>query len=740
MDPRSNDQCPMSNVQRPMLTFNNRHLPLLLPLLLLLPMSCNTPQQSGLSYPETRKDTIVDNYHGTLVADPYRWLEDDNSDETKAWVQAQNAVSYPYLEQLDGRDAIQERLTELWNYPRYGNTTKSGGRYFYTYNDGLQNQSVLYVQDALDQEARVLIDPNTLSDDGTVAMGGWSVSDNGKYIQYAISRSGSDWTEFFIRDIETGEDLTDHLKHIKFSGGAWTKDSRGFFYQRYPEPEAGQELSGQNRNPMLMYHVAGTDQAQDQLIYERPDQPDWGFGPSVTYDGRYLVINIWQGTDPRSRVFVKDLERPNSEVRPFLDAFDASYSIVGNDGDLFYVVTNKDAPKYKLVAIQLTNPSPSSWKTLIPESEETLQSVRMLNDQFVASYLKDAYSKIRFYTLEGNPRGELALPGIGTAGGFTGSRKDTETFYSFTSFNYPSSVFRYDFATEQSTVYRQPEVAFNPNEYIVEQHFYFSKDGTQVPMFIAYKQGLVKDGSNPTYLYGYGGFNVSMSPYFSVDELALMEMGGIFAMPNLRGGGEYGEQWHLAGTKERKQNVFDDFIAAAEFLIESGYTSPEHLAIGGGSNGGLLVAATMLQRPELFAAAIPAVGVLDMLRYHKFTIGWAWASDYGTSEDPDGFEYLMKYSPLHNVKEGVEYPATLVTTADHDDRVVPAHSFKFAAELQSKYSGDRPMIIRIESNAGHGAGKPTSMVIAEATDVLSFIANHTGLDVRRIPRTERPAN
>ena len=682
----------------------------------------------------------MEDYHGTMVADSYRWLEDDNSEETKAWVQAQNAVSFPYLEGLPGRNDIKDRLTELWNFPRYGNTTKAGGRYFYTYNDGLQNQSVLYVQDALDQEARVLIDPNNLSSDGTVAMGGWSVSENGKYIQYAISRSGSDWAEFFIRDIETGEDLADHLKHIKFSGAAWTKDSRGFFYQRYPAPEPGQELSGENRNPILMYHVVGTDQSQDQLVYQRPDQPYWGFGSSVTHDGNYLVINIWQGTDPRSRVYIKDLRNPNSEVRPFLDAFDASYSIICNDGDLFYVVTNKDAPKYRLVAISLSNPSVSAWKSLVNESDETLQWVRMLNNQFVASYLQDAYSKLRFYTLEGNPRGELALPGIGTAGGFTGSRYDTETFYSFTSFNYPNTIFRYDFATEQSSVYRQPEVAFNPNEYIVEQHFYISKDGTQVPMFIAYKQGLVKDGSNPTFLYGYGGFNVSMSPYFSVSNLAFMEMGGIYAMPNLRGGGEYGEQWHKAGTKERKQNVFDDFAAAAEYLIESGYTSPKHLAIGGGSNGGLLVAATMLQRPELFAAAVPAVGVLDMLRYHKFTIGWAWASDYGTSDNPEDFEYLIKYSPLHNVKEGVEYPATLITTADHDDRVVPAHSFKFAAELQSKYSGDRPMIIRIETNAGHGAGKPTSMAIAEAADELTFIANHIGLDVRRIPRTNPSAN
>ncbi len=700
--------------------------------------ACQPSSTESFDYPAAKKADVVENYHGTEVADPYRWLENPDSSDTQAWVQAQNAVTYPYLENLPGRDAIEQRLTQLWDYPKYSASVKRGGKYFYSYNDGLQNQSVLYVQDNLDADPRVLIDPNKLSDDGTVALGGWSVSDDGKYIQYAISRSGSDWTEFYVRDIATGEDLSDKLMHIKFSGGTWSKDGKGFYYQVYPAPKPGEALTASNRNPKLMYHVVGTDQSQDRLVYERPDQPDWGFGTQVTDDGKYLILNIWQGTDPKNRIYVQDLSRPGSQVQPFLDAFDASYGIVGNDGSTFYVVTNKDAPRYKLVAVTLGRSNPSQWRTLVDQSDETLQGVTMLNNQFVAFYLKDAYSQVRFFSLDGSNRGELALPGIGTVGGFSGDRADTETFYAYTSFNYPATIFRYDFKTGQSTVYRQPEVDFDPNDYVVEQQFYISKDGTQVPIFIAYKKGLKKDGQNPAYLYGYGGFNVSVTPSFSVSNLAWMEMGGVYALPNLRGGGEYGEQWHLAGTKERKQNVFDDFIAAAEFLIEQGYTSKEKLAIGGGSNGGLLVAATMLQRPDLFAVALPAVGVLDMLRYHKFTIGWAWASDYGTSDDPEGFDYLMKYSPVHNVKEGVEYPATLITTADHDDRVVPAHSFKFAATLQEKYKGDRPMLIRIESKAGHGAGKPTSKQIEEIADRWAFVAKHVDMKVDAITKQTPP--
>ena len=702
-------------------------LPYITLLVILLASSC-AEQTVTFDYPEARKDTIVDVYHDTTIADPYRWLENPDSEETKQWVQAQNDITYPYLNQLTHRAAIKNRLTELWDYPRYGVTAKYGEKYFYTYNNGLQNQSVLYVQNSLEDEARVLIDPNTLSEDGTVALGGWSVSNKGNYIQYGISRSGSDWTEFYVRDINTGKDLSDKLIDIKFSSASWTKDDAGFFYQRYPKPEDGKALNAQNRSPKLMYHKIGTDQSKDELIYERPDKPDWGFDTKVTDDGRYLIIYAWEGTDPKLRVFYKDLGQAGSTVQPLLTNFDASYAVVGNDGPVLYVLTNHNAPTYKLVAIDIRKPAASEWKTLIDQKTETLLSVSMLNNQFVAFYLKDAYSSVRFFNLEGKPEGELTLPGIGTVNGFIGSREDTKTFYSYTSFNYPPTVFSYDMTTSQSTIYRKPEVKFNPEDYIVEQQFYRSKDGTMIPMFIAYKKGLVKNGKNPVDLYGYGGFNISLTPSFGVPELVWMEMGGIYAMPNLRGGGEYGEKWHLAGTKERKQNVFDDFIAAAEFLIDQGYTSKEHLSISGASNGGLLVAATMLQRPDLFASAIPAVGVLDMLRYHKFTIGWAWASDYGTSENPEDFEYLIKYSPLHTIRPNVEYPATLITTADHDDRVVPAHSFKFAATLQATYTGNRPMLIRIETKAGHGAGKPVSKLIEEAADVMAFVAEHTKMN------------
>jgi len=704
-------------------------------------VSCQAPDQTQrLDYPETRIDSVVESYHGVMVEDPYRWLEDDNSDETKAWVIAQNELSLPYLKSLPGRDAIKNRLTELWDYPRYGTPTKMGGRYFYTYNNGLQNQSILYVQDNLEEDPRVLLDPNSLSDDGTVALANWNVSKDGSFLQYGISRQGSDWTEFKIRDIVTGQDLDETLHNIKFSSAAWSPDNRGFYYQRYPAPEQGQALTGQNRNPQLMYHILGTDQSADQIVYERPDNPDWGFSPSVSDDGQYLVINVWEGTSQNNRIYYKDLTRSNSAIQPFLDAADASYTILGNDGSVFYVLTNKDTPRYKVVSIDMNSPQSSEWKTIIDESEETLGSVRMLNNQFVAFYLKDAYSRVRIFSIDGTPRSEIALPGIGTVSGFTGSRDDTESFYSYTSFNSPSSIYRYDFETETSTMYREPEVAFNPSDYVVEQHFYRSKDGTQVPMFITYKNGVVKDGKNPTYLYGYGGFNVSLTPAFSVTNLAWMDMGGVLAIPNLRGGGEYGEQWHAAGTKERKQNVFDDFASAAEYLIDQGYTSPLNLAIGGGSNGGLLVAATMLQRPELFAAAIPEVGVLDMLRFHKFTIGWAWVSDYGSSDNAADFDYLYAYSPLHNVREGVDYPATLILTADHDDRVVPAHSFKFAAELQSKYNGAEPMLIRIQTNAGHGAGVPTSIQIEESVDILSFMANQTEMDISKFRSTTTNGN
>lgn len=691
-------------------------------------VSCN--RDTKFEYPVFPKSDVVDDYHGTLVADPWRWLEDPNSQQTNDWIAAQNAVTMPYLESLPGRDRLKERLTQLWNFPRYSVPSRQGDLYVYYYNDGLQNQSVLYKQSELDGEAEILIDPNTFSADGTVSMSSVEFSPNATYMAYSKSVGGSDWREFFVRDVQSAEDLSDHIQWVKFSGVSWDKNEEGFYYSRFPEPADGELLTAPNRDMKLYYHKLGTSQDEDILIYERPDQPDWGLYGSVTEDGQYLIIRITQGTDPRNRIYYKDLSRANSRVLPLMDAFDASYNFITNEGSVFYFRTNNDAPKHRVIAVDVNRPQPSNWTTVIPERESVLNGISVVANRFVANYLTDARSEIFVYAMDGSLEKEIELPTIGTASGFSGRKQDTEMFYSFASFNYPSTIFRYDFATGESTVFRSSEVDFNPDDFETKQVFYESKDGTKIPMFITHKKGLKLDGTNPTYLYGYGGFNISMTPSFSVGNIVWLEQGGIYAMPNIRGGGEYGREWHLAGTKERKQNVFDDFIAAGEFLISEGYTSPAKLAIGGGSNGGLLVAASMLQRPDLFAAAIPAVGVLDMLRYHKFTIGWAWASDYGTSEDPEGFDYLFAYSPLHNVQDGIRYPSTLITTADRDDRVVPAHSFKFAAELQEKHGGNNPVLIRIETNAGHGAGKPTSMVIEELADRWAFLAKELGLRIR----------
>jgi prolyl oligopeptidase len=678
-------------------------------------------------YPESKKLDVVDDYHGTEVADPYRWLEDPNAEDTKAWVRAQNDVTFPYLKSLPGRDRIESRLTTLWDYPRYSTPAKRGGHYFYSYNDGLQNQSVLYTMESLDDEPRVLLDPNTFSDDGTVALATTSISKNARYLMYGKSDGGSDWREFFVRDIETGEDLNDHIKWVKFSGASWTHDEQGFYYGRYPEPAPGEELTAENTNVKLFYHRLGTDQSEDILIYERPDQPNWMIGGTVSHDGNYLVISVSESSAPRNRLYYQDISRAGRPVVKLIDTFEARYNYITNDGPVFYFQTDLDAPKNRVISIDLRNPAKSNWKTVIPEQEFVLTGISVVNNQFVASYLVDARSEVRIYGKDGNLEREVELPGIGSVSGFSGERDDTEAFFSFTSYTYPTTIFRYDFTTHEYEIFRESGVDFNPDEYVTEQVFYESKDGTTVPMFITYKKGLEMNGNNPTYLYGYGGFNVSMTPGFSVSNLVWMEMGGIYAVANLRGGGEYGREWHQAGTKENKQNVFDDFIAAAEFLIDEGYTSSPKLAIGGGSNGGLLVAAAMVQRPDLFAAAIPAVGVLDMLRYHLFTIGWAWASDYGRSDNPDDFEYLYAYSPLHNLEMGTEYPATLITTAERDDRVVPAHSQKFAAALQEHHAGSNPVMIRIETRAGHGAGRPTAMIIEEAADRWAFIAKHTGL-------------
>jgi len=681
-------------------------------------------------YPESKKLDVVDDYHGTLVADPYRWLEDPNAEDTKAWVRAQNDVTFPYLKSLPGRDRIESRLTTLWDYPRYSTPSKRGGHYFYSYNDGLQNQSVLYTMQSMDDEPRVLLDPNTFSEDGTVSLASVAISKNARYLMYGKSDGGSDWREFFVRDIETGEDLDTHLKWIKFSGGSWTHDEQGFYYSRYPEPAPGEELTAENTNVKLYYHRLGTNQSEDALIYERPDEPNWMIGGSVSHDGIYLIISLSESSAPRNRLYYQDISRAGRPVVKLIDTFEARYSYITNDGPVFYFQTDLDAPKNRVISIDLRNPARNNWKTVIPEQEHVLTGISVVNNQFVASYLVDARSEVRIYAKNGNLEREVELPGIGSASGFSGERDETEAFFSFTSYTYPTTIFRYDFTTHTYEEFRRPDVDFNPEEYVTEQVFYESKDGTTVPMFITYKKGLERNGNNPTYLYGYGGFNISMTPGFSVSNLVWMEMGGIYAVANLRGGGEYGREWHQAGTKENKQNVFDDFIAAAEYLIDEGYTSSSKLAIGGGSNGGLLVAAAMVQRPDLFAAAIPAVGVLDMLRYHLFTIGWAWASDYGRSDNPEDFAYLYAYSPLHNLEPGTEYPATLITTAERDDRVVPAHSHKFAAALQEHHAGSNPVMIRIETRAGHGGGRPTSMIIEEAADRWAFIAKHTGMRVR----------
>ncbi|MBO1054403.1 MAG: S9 family peptidase [Dolichospermum sp. DET73] len=682
-----------------------------------------------LTYPTISKSDQIDNYHGTAVADPYRALEDPDTEETKAWVEAQNQVTFSYLNEIPARAKIKQRLTKLWDYEKYGTPFKEGENYFYFKNDGLQNQSVLYTLPTLESEPRILLDPNKLSADGTVALSGISISENGQLLAYGLSSSGSDWQEWKVRDIATGEDLQDHLQWIKFSSAAWTHDHQGFFYSRYDEPNEKTKLEDVNYYQKLYYHKLGTQQSEDILIYHRSDEKEWGFGGNVTEDGKYLIISIWLGTDSKNLVFYKDLTNLNSEIIELINQFAADYSFINNDDHIFYFRTDLNAPKGRVIAIDTKKPTSENCQEIIPQAVETLESVGILNNQFVADYLQDAHSQIKIFDLKGNFIREVELPGIGSASGFGGKRHDPETFYSFTSFTTPGTIYRYDMKTGKSEIFRQPKVDFNADEYETKQVFYESKDGTKVPMFITQKKGIKLDGNNPTYLYGYGGFNISLTPSFSVSLLIWLEMGGVYAVPNLRGGGEYGEEWHQAGMKEKKQNVFDDFITAAEWLIANNYTKPAKLAIGGGSNGGLLVGACMTQRPDLFGAALPAVGVMDMLRFHKFTIGWAWVAEYGSSENAAEFTNLYAYSPLHNLKMGTAYPPTLIITADHDDRVVPAHSFKFAAALQAAHNGNAPVLIRIEIKAGHGAGKPTAKIIEEAADKWGFLVRVLAIDV-----------
>jgi prolyl oligopeptidase len=682
--------------------------------------------QSAFVYPKARRSTHVDTYHGTKVADPYRWLEDPDSAETKAWVEAQNKLTNAYLAKIPQRAALKARLTELWNYERYGLPWKRGGKYFFTRNSGLQNQAVLYVADTLNDKGRVLLDPNTLSPDGTVALTGTSVSPDGTILAYGLAASGSDWQEWRFRDVRTGVDMPDVIKHIKFSGVSWAKDNRGVYYSRYPAASEETKLEDSNYNQKLYFHMLGASQDNDVLIYERPDDKEIGISGNVTDDGEWLVMTLWKGTSPNVQVHLKNLKSPNARIIPLVDRFENEYSFIGNDGDNFFFKTDKNAPRGRIVSVDVDD-ARKEWKEAVPQAAEVIDSYGFVNDEFLISYLKDAYSQVRVFNREGNLIRNIELPGIGSAYGFGGERNDTETFFVYSSYNAPPTIYRYDLKAGRAEIFRKATVRFDPNDFEVRQVFFNSKDGTRVPMFLTHKKGLKMDGTNPTLLYGYGGFSASMTPNFSVTDIVWLERGGVFAVANIRGGAEYGEEWHLAGTKERKQNVFDDFIAAAEYLISSKVTSPKKLAIQGGSNGGLLVGAVLNQRPDLFGAALPAVGVMDMLRFHKFTIGHAWTSDYGSSDDPVGFRYLYKYSPLHNVKRGTRYPAVLVTTADHDDRVVPAHSFKYLATMQAAQRGPAPILGRIETKAGHGAGKPTSKRIDEAADVMAFLVKNLGM-------------
>jgi prolyl oligopeptidase len=680
--------------------------------------ACEQKEESRLTYPITKKVDSVDVYHGVEVADPYRWLEDDNSEETKAWVVEQNKVTDAYLGEIPFRQKIQDRLTQIWDYPKFGLPFNKGDYWYFYKNDGLQQQYVVYQMKSLEDENPVVfLDPNTFSEDGSVSLSGLSFSKDGKMAAYSISKGGSDWREVFVMDVEKKEKLDDHLKWIKFSGMSWYKD--GFYYSRYDAPKEGEELSGVNENNKVYYHKAGTPQSEDELIFQDKDNPKFGWYMGTTEDEEFLILS---GRDPSAKgnsVYFKRTSDKKADFVALQETFDYDTWVLDNNGDDLFIMTNKDAPKNRVYKVNAKNISKHT--EVLAESTDVLRNVEMVGGQLLVSYMHDASSKAYVYNLDGSLKHQIELPGIGSISGFSGQKDSKTAFYSFTSFTYPGMAFKYDIENNKSEIFRESGIDFDIDKYETKQIFYSSKDGTQIPMFIVHKKGLKLNGNNPTLLYGYGGFNISLTPSFSISNLILLENGGVYAMPNLRGGGEYGEQWHEAGMQLNKQNVFDDFIAAAEYLIDNGYTSSEKLAIRGGSNGGLLVGACMTQRPELFQVAIPQVGVMDMLRYHKFTIGYYWVPDYGSSDDQEQFENLIKYSPLHNIKEGVCYPATIITTADHDDRVVPAHSFKFAAELQSKQSCVNPTIIRIETKAGHGAGKSTDKIIEEYSDLWSFM-------------------
>jgi prolyl oligopeptidase len=680
-------------------------------------------------YPAAEKQDLTDDYFGTSVVDPYRWLEDDTAQRVAAWVTDENKVTQDYLRRIPFRKKLKKRLTELADYERIGIPfkNKKTGKYYYYRNDGLQNQSVLYEKETLDGEPKILLDPNTLSDDGTVALSGISFSNDGKYLAYTISRSGSDWREIYVMDLANRQLTSDSIKWAKFTGAAWQKD--GFYYSAYDAPQAGKEFSNMNENHKIYYHKLGTHQSQDFLVYENKKYPKRFYSAHVDEDEKALFV-FESGAGRGNNLFMKDLRKTEAPFVQLTEDFDFEYNPVEIIDDSIYFHTNCNAPKYRLMKASVDKPEVAHWADVIAESDNVLSDVGFFGGKIIATYMKDASNHSYVCDIDGKILYEIAFPAFGSVG-FSGHKDDREVFYSFTSFTFPNTIYKFDLEHNKSEKYLAPKVKFNAEDYLTEQVFYPSKDGTRIPMFLTYKKGLAKNASNPVYLYGYGGFNISLNPGFSTARISFLENGGIYAQANLRGGGEYGEDWHIAGTKLNKQNVFDDFISAAEYLINEKYTTNKKICVAGGSNGGLLAGAVVNQRPDLFGAALPAVGVMDMLRYHKFTVGWNWASDYGTSEDnKEMFEYLYKYSPIHNIKnDGTPYPAILVTTADHDDRVVPAHSFKYVATLQASATGDAPKLIRIETKAGHGAGKPISKIIDEQTDTYSFVMYNLGMKV-----------
>jgi prolyl oligopeptidase len=691
-----------------------------------------TEKSLELRYPVARKIEQTDDYFGTAVSDPFRWMEDVDSAELKTWIDAENELTQEYLAKVPVRERMQKRLMELINFERYTAPERRGTRYFYSHNSGLQNQNVLYWQEGLDGEPKVLLDPNTFSEDGTVAISGVGITDDGMLAAYSIAEAGSDWVKWHVRNVTTGKDLADVVEWSKFSGASWRKDGSGFYYARYDKPaedaSEAEALKTANYFHKIYFHKLGTPQSEDALVFHRPDDGELNLGAVVTEDGRYLVIHQSKGTSPNNELAVQDLHDTSKRMIRLIDTADATYAPINNDGSLFWLLTTLDAPNGKVIAIDLNKPGREHWKTVIPESTNKLSDISIIDNTFIANYLADAQSQVELHSLDGSLLERLALPAIGTAYGFGGLRKDAETFYQFSNFTTPGTTYRLDMKTRKSTLFRQPRLLFDPALYETKQIFTESKDGTRVPMFISHKKGLALDGTAPTLLYAYGGFNISLVPEFSPSHVMWMEMGGVYAQASLRGGGEYGEAWHEAGTRVRKQNVFDDFISLAEWLITSQYTAPERLAISGGSNGGLLVAACELQRPDLFGAVVAQVGVMDMLRFDKFTIGWAWKEEYGSpSEDEAEFRAIYKYSPLHNIRQGVSYPATLIMTGDHDDRVFPAHSFKYTAALQAAQTGPDPILIRVETRAGHGAGMPLSKRIEAAVDQFAFMANQLHL-------------